>query len=110
MRTPEECATAERVKAPQVGIARKNEPATFTSPSVTISCVASTRPPGAAGVREMLGTTVTLRPIKEWLFDVVYFDTKCKGRLTKAGRFFYPTDASSFVGLWEASCSLIDID
>lgn len=47
-RTPEECATAERVKAPVAGMAPQKPPATLHSPSATISCVASTRAPEPA--------------------------------------------------------------
>lgn len=44
VRTPEAWLTAERVKAPHVGMALKKEPAMLHKPNVSISCEASKLP------------------------------------------------------------------
>lgn len=49
VRTPDAWLTAERVKAPQVGMALKKEPAKLHRPSVNISCEASSLPSLTAG-------------------------------------------------------------
>lgn len=49
--TPLACETAERVKAPHVGIDEKKEPRKFAKPRAIISCDASTIFPEAVEKR-----------------------------------------------------------
>jgi hypothetical protein len=55
VRTPLLLATADLVKAPQLGIAWMNEPKMLHSPKVIISCVASTITPLANKTFSQMG-------------------------------------------------------